>query len=376
MRESSVTSSERRQAPRTKLAEIAYIGMGPENGGLVLDVSDGGLSFHAVAPVQRAETVRFLLSLRGHSRIEGAGEVVWTNPAGTVCGLRFTSLSSGAREHLYNWVNQPPKTATVPKRSWASTQTAVASAAAAIRSQDSPVFAIAPVVRPPLSVPDSRSFAREPIFLWTAFGVVAAMLAVAAFTFGVRVGRSELGSTALPAAPVAANVEPQAAPPAPPRIAAPEIAATTEDHAAPKTSSSVSAGTPPAPKATLLNASRTEDVPGNAEQRPVSDGNSAATAEQRAELQAEAGKSELAAAQSYLNGASATHDSAKAARLLWAAVANGNSTAAALLADLYLRGDGVAKSCEQGQVLLNASAKSGNTEAVNKLKDLNANGCQ
>ena len=37
------TTAERRQAPRTKLVEIAYIGMGPENGGLVLDVSDGGL---------------------------------------------------------------------------------------------------------------------------------------------------------------------------------------------------------------------------------------------------------------------------------------------------------------------------------------------
>jgi hypothetical protein len=91
------TSSERRQARRTKLVEIAYIGMGPDNGGLVLDVSDGGLSFHAVAPVQPAQEIRFLLSLRGHSRIEGAGEVVWTNEMRTVCGLRFTSLSSGAR---------------------------------------------------------------------------------------------------------------------------------------------------------------------------------------------------------------------------------------------------------------------------------------
>src|ERR1700680_3510057 len=89
-RESSGTTPDRRQAPRTKLVEIAYIGMGPENGGLVLDVSDGGLSFHPVPPVKPAETIRFLLSLRGHSRIEGAGKVVWTNELRTVCGLRFT----------------------------------------------------------------------------------------------------------------------------------------------------------------------------------------------------------------------------------------------------------------------------------------------
>src|SRR5271155_3600844 len=106
MREFIEPASERRQFPRTKLVEIAYLGMGPENGGLVLDVSDGGLSFHAVAPVQPAETIHFLLSLRGHSRIEGAGEVVWTNEMRTVCGLRFTSLSGGAREYLNDWTNQ------------------------------------------------------------------------------------------------------------------------------------------------------------------------------------------------------------------------------------------------------------------------------
>src|ERR1700739_1306215 len=98
MREFTATQADRGEAPRTKLVEIAYIGMGPENGGLVLDVSDGGLSFHAVAPVRQDETIHFLLSLRGHSRIEGVGEVVWTNEMKKVCGLRFTSLAAGARE--------------------------------------------------------------------------------------------------------------------------------------------------------------------------------------------------------------------------------------------------------------------------------------
>src|SRR5579864_3338620 len=117
MRESSVTSADRRQAPRTKLVEIAYIGMGPENGGLVLDVSDGGLSFHSVAPVQRSEKIQFLLSLRGHSRIEGTGEVVWTNEMKTICGLKFTSLSSGAREHINTWTSHRPHLRSLLKRS-------------------------------------------------------------------------------------------------------------------------------------------------------------------------------------------------------------------------------------------------------------------
>ena len=103
--EPSMSAADRRQTPRTKLVDIAYIGMGPENGGLVLDVSEGGLSFHSVAPVQLDEKVQFLLSLRGHSRIEGTGEVVWANTTGTVCGLKFTTLSPGALEHLNNWTS-------------------------------------------------------------------------------------------------------------------------------------------------------------------------------------------------------------------------------------------------------------------------------
>jgi TPR repeat protein len=61
--------------------------------------------------------------------------------------------------------------------------------------------------------------------------------------------------------------------------------------------------------------------------------------------------------------------------LLWAAVANGNSEAEVILAGLYLAGNGVAKNCEQGRVLLKAAAKTGNTQANVKLEELIANGC-
>jgi TPR repeat protein len=60
---------------------------------------------------------------------------------------------------------------------------------------------------------------------------------------------------------------------------------------------------------------------------------------------------------------------------LWAAVANDNAAAEVVLADLYLHGDGVAKSCEQGRVLLQAASKSGNVQGQEKLEELNTNGC-
>ena len=109
---------------------------------------------------------------------------------------------------------------------------------------------------------------------------------------------------------------------------------------------------------------------------PRAVGPTRAAADLHGEVALEAGKSELAAAQAALRGTNGVRDSAKAARLLWAAVANDNSTAAVILADLYLRGDGVPKSCEQGRVLLTAASNAGDIQGQEKLKELNANGCQ
>jgi TPR repeat protein len=131
------------------------------------------------------------------------------------------------------------------------------------------------------------------------------------------------------------------------------------------------------PTGTFVNASKTEESSSSMGQAATPDEKaSPTTAADRSEQQVQAGQSELAAAQGYLNGASGNRDSGKAARLLWAAVGNGNSTAEVLLADLYIRGDGVAKNCEQGRILLVAAIKSGSMEAQQKLTNLNATGCK
>ena len=60
----------------------------------------------------------------------------------------------------------------------------------------------------------------------------------------------------------------------------------------------------------------------------------------------------------YLNaGPGTARDSHQAAMLLWKAVAKQNLTATLLLSDLYLRGDGVSKSCDQARLLLDAAAE-------------------
>jgi hypothetical protein len=97
-------SQERRKSPRIAVDRLAYINIEPDNGGVVLNVSSGGLSFQSVAPVERNRPLRFSLSEYKRS-ITACGELVWTDEVRTSGGLRFTTLtSSEARNQLSDWL--------------------------------------------------------------------------------------------------------------------------------------------------------------------------------------------------------------------------------------------------------------------------------
>jgi len=82
-------------------------------------------------------------------------------------------------------------------------------------------------------------------------------------------------------------------------------------------------------------------------------------------------------AEKYLNGGpGAARDSRQAATWLWKAVGKKNLTATMLLSDLYLRGDGVPKNCDQARLLLDAAGRKGATAAAERLRNLQAFGCQ
>jgi hypothetical protein len=88
------------------------------------------------------------------------------------------------------------------------------------------------------------------------------------------------------------------------------------------------------------------------------------------------GAPDLRLAQRYLGGSMGVRDSAEAAKLLWRAVSKQNATAAVLLSDLYLRGDGVPRSCDQARLLLVAAARRGSPLAAQHLRSLESQGCR
>jgi hypothetical protein len=94
------------------------------------------------------------------------------------------------------------------------------------------------------------------------------------------------------------------------------------------------------------------------------------------QLLPDTGDRELAMAEAFLKGETRRRDATEAAKWLWKSVSKHNAAALILLADLYERGDGVSKSCDQAQVLLVAAAKKGSSEAGQKLKSLQSTGCR
>ena len=87
------------------------------------------------------------------------------------------------------------------------------------------------------------------------------------------------------------------------------------------------------------------------------------------------GRDELVRARQYLSGQGVPANSWMASQLLWKAIGKQNTEAVLLLSDLYARGDGVPRSCEQARVLLVSAAKKGSSAAAQKLRSIE-NSCR
>src|SRR5437763_1155347 len=98
--------SERRRSPRAVLQQLAYIRLEPDSGAIVLNVSEDGLAFHAVAPVHQSGTIRFSFSVKGNGQIQAVGELAWTDESRKTGGIKFTYLPDAAREQIRKWAAQ------------------------------------------------------------------------------------------------------------------------------------------------------------------------------------------------------------------------------------------------------------------------------
>jgi cell division protein FtsN len=169
--------------------EFAYINIEPNNAGSVLNVSEGGLCFHSIAPVPTNRRIRFWFS-EHNRRVEVDGELAWTDETRKTGGSRFTTLPAEAREQIRNWIT-PPTTPlasdeasapSVPPRRAFPVASASRLGMKAASGISEPLAVVSPSVRVPALL---RGFSGG-----LATGLLVSALVMAAFLFHRQFGES------------------------------------------------------------------------------------------------------------------------------------------------------------------------------------------
>jgi len=99
--------SDRRSCLRQPTPSLAYVELDEGNGGVILNISEGGLSVQAVASVMDdfLPGVRFQLAETG-SWIEVKARVIWTGRSRKLAGLEFVGLSEESRGRIRDWLSR------------------------------------------------------------------------------------------------------------------------------------------------------------------------------------------------------------------------------------------------------------------------------
>lgn len=103
---SATTVQERRTHPRQQVADaLAYVELGQDNGGIVLDISEDGIAVQTAMPLISESFPAIRFQMRGGGPwIEVSGRLAWIGDTRKVAGIAFTDLSESTRARIRDWV--------------------------------------------------------------------------------------------------------------------------------------------------------------------------------------------------------------------------------------------------------------------------------
>lgn len=91
-------------APRIEMSRLLYARISGGGFGLVLNLSEGGMSIQTMIALKVGQTVRFVLPLsESEGDLTGTAEVAWCDCSGRA-GLHFTGVSEGEQLQLRSWL--------------------------------------------------------------------------------------------------------------------------------------------------------------------------------------------------------------------------------------------------------------------------------
>src|SRR5277367_5526913 len=129
----SIPASDRRAHPRQRIRSLSYVQLGDGNGGIVLNISEGGIAVQAAEGLDDSEG---LLAMRievprSRKRLEVTGEIVWIGESRKEAGLRFVNPSEEALTRIRAWMAREESPATGQEESEEEIEAPVARAAEA-----------------------------------------------------------------------------------------------------------------------------------------------------------------------------------------------------------------------------------------------------
>ena len=381
---------ERRRQKRGPLEEFVFIQIERDDGGRVLNLSEGGLSFEVFSPIPQNGPLYFWFSPNLRERIEAFGEVAWTDAARRVGGLKFLKMKLQDRERISAWVKQVSKTenperqpiafakaipeiSPIPPREAAVSPTSLSlgqsSSPAPLQDNVASRGGVPEATESRNSFYSARLVPLERFLTATRrqfiFGILVGLLVSAAVAIpAFKYSASKKQITALPAEPSPTVVAKPNVQLDPPRAASSSEVAhapltVLTNSAAGKAQRSVSGG--PHPYDLFgSTTSQTHVSQTHAESSRRFSGDSAMATSVQPQPENPRGTS--------------TKKTAATPQQLWASVQAGNTKAAVALADLYIRGDGVPANCNQARVLLLVASEKNNADAIRKLQELDKSG--
>jgi PilZ domain-containing protein len=374
---------DRRMKFRKVPEKFAFIQLERDDGGAVLNISEGGLSFSTFAPIEQKGPIHFWFSLNLSERIDAWGEVTWTDKTKKVGGLRFIRLPERAGRQIREWISEPvspqladgkpatPEEAGRPSQVAASKPDAVARFVSKAHSGRSLIFAnsilsgsddLGDSTAPPDTlreveakgelVPMQRHLSekrrqfRRGLLLGIGISVAIVVPAMKYWSY-----RHENRGFVKTSAELPARTSASALPSTPIQPTAPS--ASIDIFRSGNQNNGIAKGHAPSTPATETGGHSSLHALG-------------------APLTSPSARAPLGPV---LNGNASRQKPAMTPQQLWALVQAGNSKAAVALAELYIKGEGVSQNCNQARVLLLVASEKRNPEAIKRLHELDKTDC-
>src|SRR5271156_3838670 len=115
---------DRRAHSRHRIKALAYVELGENNGGIVLNISEGGFAVRAAESIRENSLSRLRFQMQNATQpLEMSGNIAWTSVSRKEAGVRFVDLREEALLEIRTWIskqispgtppNQPPIVPTV-----------------------------------------------------------------------------------------------------------------------------------------------------------------------------------------------------------------------------------------------------------------------